>query len=182
MPDAAVPLALVVAAVAYGALVTRSWRGANDAVGARAVAAFLAALAVLGVALASPLDAAAHRHLAAHMVQHVLLVSVVAPLVVAGRPLARHSCRSVAAKRSAGTSSSPSPLAQVATLLVWHVPVLYDAALPTTPCTASSTSACSPPLSPCGPRSPSSAARPPALGVLALFVVSAAGDGRSAWR
>lgn len=47
---------------------------------------FYAALVTLGVALLSPLDVLAHELASAHMVQHVLLVVVAAPLVAASAP------------------------------------------------------------------------------------------------
>ncbi len=123
-------MGLVAAAVGYGVLALRSWRSpAPGDPGPGAAAAFVAALVVLGVALASPLDGAAHRHLSEHMAQHVLLVSVAAPLIVAGRPL---DVALPDRRRSFGRPGlvlAAAGVVQVATLLVWHVPVLYDAAL-----------------------------------------------------
>lgn len=52
--------------------------------GVRAVA-FAAGWLALGAALLSPLDAYAEASLAAHMTQHMLLLAVVPPLLVAGR-------------------------------------------------------------------------------------------------
>ena len=49
--------------------------------------AFLGGLAVAAVALLSPVATYAHDLLAAHMVQHLLLTLVAAPLLVAGRPV-----------------------------------------------------------------------------------------------
>jgi cytochrome c oxidase assembly factor CtaG len=49
--------------------------------------AFHAGLAVVAAALLPPLDIWAHDRLSAHMVQHLLLTLVAAPLLVAGRPL-----------------------------------------------------------------------------------------------
>jgi cytochrome c oxidase assembly factor CtaG len=130
VPEAVIALGLVAAAVGYAVIAARRWAtAAPGEPGPAAAAAFLAALAVLGVALASPLDGAAHRHLSAHMVQHVLLVSVAAPLLVAGRPL------DVALPGRRWSIGRPGALlaaagvVQVGTLLVWHVPTLYDAAL-----------------------------------------------------
>jgi putative membrane protein len=130
MHEAVIAAGLVAAAIGYGLLAARRWRTPTDGgPGPGAAAAFLAALAVLGVALASPLDGAAHRDLSAHMVQHVLLVSVAAPLLVAGRPL------DVALPGRRWVIGRPGPVlaaagvVQVATLLVWHIPALYDAAL-----------------------------------------------------
>ena len=52
----------------------------------RRAAAFIGGLAVMAVALAPPLDGAAGRRFSAHMTQHLLLMLVAAPLLVAGRP------------------------------------------------------------------------------------------------
>jgi putative membrane protein len=48
---------------------------------------FLGGLAVVAVALVSPLHAAADRLLSVHMVQHLLLVQVAPPLLLLGRPV-----------------------------------------------------------------------------------------------
>ena len=48
---------------------------------------FGAGLATVAVALVSPLDGLAHTSLAAHMVQHVLLLAVAAALLVAAAPM-----------------------------------------------------------------------------------------------
>jgi cytochrome c oxidase assembly factor CtaG len=49
--------------------------------------AFLAGLATLFVALASPLDTLADRSLAIHMAQHIVLLAVTPPLLLLGTPL-----------------------------------------------------------------------------------------------
>jgi cytochrome c oxidase assembly factor CtaG len=98
-------------------------------------AAFFAGLAVLAVALVSPLDTSAERHLWVHMVQHLLIVSVAAPLLVVGRPT-RLLPPLIGRPRSASRSASAwlaivavfASLA-VGTLLVWHIPSLYDRAV-----------------------------------------------------
>jgi cytochrome c oxidase assembly factor CtaG len=56
--------------------------------GAGRLAAFLAGLAVIAVALASPLDALAEELLSAHMVQHQLLMMLAPPLLWLGAPVA----------------------------------------------------------------------------------------------
>src|SRR5207247_499321 len=48
----------------------------------------LVGLGSLALALVSPLDALAHRHFAAHMVQHMLLVAVAAPALLLADPFA----------------------------------------------------------------------------------------------
>jgi cytochrome c oxidase assembly factor CtaG len=68
------------AVYAVGARRVRRWPAARSA-------AFGAGLAAVAVALVA-LDGAAHRRLSAHMVQHLVLAFVAAPLLVTGSPLA----------------------------------------------------------------------------------------------
>ena len=107
---------------------------------------FLSALAILWVAIGSPLDAFADAMLSAHMIEHLLLMSVVPPLVLLANPtvpLLRGLPRWVL-KRLLG------PLIRIRQLrnfthwllrpriawlvmnlifLGWHVPAAYDFAL-----------------------------------------------------
>ena len=101
--------------------------------------------AFLTVALAaSPfIDAAADRHLSAHMVQHVLLVSVAAPLFAAGHPFRRLGGLWSGPRLGAGLTITVAGVVQVGVLVGWHLPALYDAALENETSTASSTSRCS---------------------------------------
>ena len=55
-------------------------------VGAGAIAAFYGGLAILFIALVSPLDSIAEELFWVHMIQHLLLLLVAAPLLVLGRP------------------------------------------------------------------------------------------------
>jgi putative membrane protein len=110
---------------------------------------FYSALAVLVIALSSPLDALAEKLFWAHMVQHVLLLVVAPPLIVVARPWVR-LWRSVplGSRRSVGRSlglgermapvrwasrtlGSPVPTFVLfsAVLLVWHLPAMFDATL-----------------------------------------------------
>src|SRR5205807_2293929 len=76
-------------ACAYGVGATRVWRraGPGRVVHRGHVAAFGAGLAVVALALTGPLDAGAEGSLSLHMLQHVLLISVAAPLLVMGAPM-----------------------------------------------------------------------------------------------
>ncbi len=104
--------------------------------------AFLAGLLVVFVALASPLDGLGEQHLlVAHMLQHELLLGVAPPLLLLGvtprllAPVARRSLAPVLRTRRgprvlrvlAGPELALTAFA--ATLLAWHVPALYAAAL-----------------------------------------------------
>lgn len=113
----------------------------------RQVLALAGGAFVVLVALATPLDTAAGTDLRAHMVQHVLLLSVAAPLLALAAPLALlrgalpPSARVPYARSLARVSRSQSRhwvawmvatfALATATLAVWHVPALYDAALRT---------------------------------------------------
>jgi putative membrane protein len=112
-------------------------------------ACFYAALAVLVIALCSPLDAISDRLFWAHMVQHVLLMLVAAPLIVLARPWVRllrglplGTRRSLARGLTRGHRTAPlraiggflgrpapSFVAFAVVLLGWHVPALFDATL-----------------------------------------------------
>jgi cytochrome c oxidase assembly factor CtaG len=112
-------------------------------------ACFYASLVVLVLALSSPLDAFSARLFWAHMVQHVLLLVVAAPMVVLARPWIR-LWRSVPLAgrrwlgRALGQGARTAPLRALSrflgapapafvlfsgVLLVWHVPAMFDATL-----------------------------------------------------
>lgn len=98
----------------------------------RAVLFSLGAL-VMFLALVSPLDAAAHRLLSMHMLQHVALTTIGPPLVLLGlpRPLLQrvfNSARSVRALRAVANPFVAAALF-IVNMWVWHVPFLYQAAL-----------------------------------------------------
>ncbi len=112
-------------------------------------ACFYAGLAVLAIALASPIELLSQRLFWVHMVQHVLLLVVAAPLIVLSRPWVRlWRClplggrRSLARELSDGGGAAPlrraaralgSPLPSFllfsVVLLAWHIPALFDATL-----------------------------------------------------
>lgn len=134
---------LLLAAAAYRSGQARSGWPAAHAWRRRC---FTLALGALGVALLSPLDALAGALASAHMVQHLLLVLVAAPLLALSRPwtalvrgspaalrritgrwrrrlrLTRGSTRAL---RHPGTAW----LLHVGTLWFWHAAVPYGAAL-----------------------------------------------------
>jgi putative membrane protein len=80
---------LVVASLLYVRGVAVVWRraGRGALVGTWRVIAFATGMVALALALLSPLDALAHVLFSAHMVQHVTLMLIVAPLLVVGAPL-----------------------------------------------------------------------------------------------
>ena len=106
---------------------------AHDAPGWRAACYAGGLLAVL-VAVVSPVDRLAEQVLTMHMVQHLLLLDLAPILAIVGltRVILRPATRRVAAlERAAGPLAHPAFAAvlYVATMVFWHVPALYDAAL-----------------------------------------------------
>ena len=146
MTRTAVVAAVVIAAATYvagwlrlanrAARPPRPWR----------LGAAMGALAAISVALASPLDALAHQRFTAHMVQHLLLLTVVAPLALLADPfpvvlwalpaaarsaLRRLFARGGALRRLLVTLTAP-PIAWLTflgTVWLWHLPALYERAL-----------------------------------------------------
>jgi putative membrane protein len=137
--------AVVVAALLY-------WLGDRRRVSAPQhgrTAAFMLGLLAIVAAVDSPIDTLADRLFVAHMVQHVLLISVAPPLFVLAAPwtrmwqplplrfrrtVARAIVVSPRARWLRRTGHAVShPLAAwslaTATLIVWHVPALYDLTL-----------------------------------------------------
>ncbi len=110
---------------------------------------FYTALAVLAIALASPIERLSAQLFWVHMIQHVLLITVAAPLFVVARPWIRlWRCLPLDARRwlarglSQGRRTAPlrvvsrtlgrpvpSFVAFSVVLLAWHVPALFDATL-----------------------------------------------------
>jgi cytochrome c oxidase assembly factor CtaG len=124
-----------IAAVAYGWASTRVARWE-----ARRTVAFLAGLAAIAVAL-GPLDGAAEGSLPGHMVQHLVLIFVAPPLLLAGAPLRlalatlpTDTGRALARfgrGRFVGALSHPAVALAcfAAVLLGTHVPGFYEAAV-----------------------------------------------------
>jgi cytochrome c oxidase assembly factor CtaG len=136
------PLPLVVCGAAAGLYAlgrrgrTRTWREVS----------FYSGVVLALVVLEPPFDAWADRWLSAHMSQHIVLMTVVPPLVVLGRPWPRlwlpfplsarravgsTLSRSTAFRRVGGLLKRPAVAlaVQSAAVGIWHVPQLYDAAV-----------------------------------------------------
>lgn len=100
---------------------------------ARAIA-FAAGVLLLLLALISPLDTLGDTYLfSAHMLQHLLLVLAVPPLLLLGLPpyVVAHVLHYRAADRCERVLGRPlvAWLVGMATLWIWHLPALYEAAL-----------------------------------------------------
>jgi cytochrome c oxidase assembly factor CtaG len=89
LTDAGAAISIGVFAGAYAGGTRAAWRHAGHGRGVLRWQAwcFAGGVAVLLVALVSPLDAVADQLFSAHMAQHVLLAVVAPPLIVAGAPL-----------------------------------------------------------------------------------------------
>ncbi len=110
---------------------------------------FYSGLVTIVIALDSPLDSLSGQLFAAHMTQHVLLLTVAPPLIVLSAPWSRlwqplpldfrrSAARTVLlspgwspVRSAARAVARPLPAWVLfnANLLVWHLPVLYDATL-----------------------------------------------------
>jgi putative membrane protein len=128
-------VALVGYAVAYG----MRWRRARAQGGARAAgwgraALWATGLALLVVALISPVDRLGEQLATMHMVQHLLIADLAPICLTLGltkwilRPATRRIHR---IERAAGPFGHPAfgVVAYVGVMWLWHVPGLYDAAL-----------------------------------------------------
>jgi putative membrane protein len=109
------------------------------------IAFFFGGIATLFVALLSPLHALSHSLFSAHMIQHLLLVLLAAPLFTLGQPISPllRGLPLTWRKKIGGIAHLPvfkslshslaRPLTvlslHVAVLWLWHVPGLYSAAV-----------------------------------------------------
>jgi putative membrane protein len=102
---------------------------------------FVVGLLLIWIATASPLVALDHEMLTAHMVQHLLLMTLAPPLILLGiprKPLAhglpqrflraiRRPLRSEATRQFASVVTHPALcwFAAASTLVVWHIPSVF---------------------------------------------------------
>ena len=151
--DAAVPLALVLLAAALHLLgerrATRMTGRPRSSRDRWRAASFYAGLATILAALVSPIDDLSEKLFWVHMTQHVLLLTVAAPLIALGAPwnsmwrplplglrrtLARQVSRSrvCAPLRAIGhllARPAPAWIAFNANLVLWHIPAVYAHAI-----------------------------------------------------
>lgn len=139
---------LLLTATLYTLGLRRLWRaaGRGRGISQRQAAAFAASIALLLVALVSPIDGLSDQLNWVHMVQHMTIMMLAAPLFVLGSPalaalwaLPLHARRRVggvlrgAAAHRVRRYLLWQPVALWAlfafTLWVWHLPTLYEAAL-----------------------------------------------------
>jgi putative membrane protein len=133
--------------IVYAAGLLRLWRSAGYGRGVRPfeAVAFVLAWIAIAVALSPPIDELSDTWLAAHMVQHELLMVVAAPLAVLGAPIVALLWATPAHIRlpvlsalrrpavvtiwSALTAPACVFVLHAAALWGWHLPALYDYAL-----------------------------------------------------
>jgi putative membrane protein len=139
-----VMLGIVLAASAYGLGVVAMRRRGHGPRPWR-VLCFYAGLVVLAASLVSPLDALAGTLFSAHMVQHLMLILIAAPLLVLGAPVVPVMIALPRALRRTSRSVERVPLVDAAwravtnpvvvlalhslALWAWHLPSPYQAAL-----------------------------------------------------
>ncbi|WP_202844690.1 cytochrome c oxidase assembly protein [Luteimonas saliphila] len=134
---------LLVFATAYATGVWRLWRGghAGRGISRVEVGASLAGLLALLLATVWPFDALGEWSLAAHMAQHMLLLAVAPPLLLAARPWAALAAAlpprwsralhrlSMAGRTRVVQSLAAATAANVAVMAGWHVPAALSLAL-----------------------------------------------------
>lgn len=142
---------LVASALLYATGVRALWRKAGSGRGIQRedVARFALGWITLAAALLCPIDEYADRSFALHMVQHELLMIVAAPLMVLGRPLEAFAwalssrlkrsiatgARAITARRLWWLLTAPlgAWMLHALALWIWHVPMLFKAALSSLP-------------------------------------------------
>ena len=139
-------LVLVAFTAIYSCGWYRLWKTLPNLISVWRFTAFVAGMVSLGLAIGSPLAELDERLLTAHMVQHLLLMIVAAPLVLLGAPsitllhgLPRSFVRDVLGPllrarlvhRLGGICAHPAFCWLAGSLVVigWHVPAAFDLAL-----------------------------------------------------
>ena len=150
MNDWDLPIGLTVAIILTSLIYLRGWlalrKTRREQFNSTRLLAFMSGMVVLWLDLASPMDSLADALLSAHMVEHLILMSVVPVLVLFGHPtvpllrgLPGFLRKGIAGPllrlrwlRRLGHWLVQPPVAWLAmniTLLCWHVPGAYDFAL-----------------------------------------------------
>jgi putative membrane protein len=133
--------ALILAALVYLRGWLRVGRLGLDSIAGWRAGSFVLGLLFIWIAMASPLAALDHELLTAHMAQHLLLMTLAAPLIWLGAPvmpflhgLPRHFVQRLIApllrpsmQQLGKTMTHPAVcwLGAAGTLLVWHIPAVF---------------------------------------------------------
>lgn len=135
MAERFLPVEMAAVAVAYVVLIRRRDVRLGISIEFGRAVCFVVGVCFLAVALVGPVDTNAADALSWHMVQHLLIISVAAPLLALSRPLElffEALPQRFAARRRAWRGASRTAatgLAALATILIWHVPAFYQSAL-----------------------------------------------------
>jgi putative membrane protein len=145
--DPAVLAPLVIGGLLYAAGLARLWTSAGAGRGVRMweAVAFALGWLIMAVALVTPLHDESRKFFTAHMIEHELVMTIGAPLLVLSRPLPvllwafPQAWRRRVAKGAGVVAyllgwdilSRPvvAAIAHAAAIWVWHIPALFDAAL-----------------------------------------------------
>ena len=129
---------LAVTAIVYARGARESLRRSTNArseIG-REIALFTTGFAVLTLALVSPIHELSEDLFSAHMIQHELMMTIAAPLLVLGKPFAPlmwglpvNTRTPVARVFSFSIPPLAAFLVHGAAIWVWHAPLLYDASV-----------------------------------------------------
>jgi putative membrane protein len=150
LADWSLPVYLTVSIALTGLIYVRGWfairKTRRNQFSTARLLSFLAGLAILWLAIGSPMDGLADALLSAHMIEHLLLMSVVPPLLLCGLPVVPllrglpKVCRRFLVGPLVRTRNlrkfghwlvKPivAWLAMNFTFLAWHLPRAYDFAL-----------------------------------------------------
>lgn len=124
--------------VIIGCVAVAAWYFTSAPRMAKYAARFLLGVLVLCLALVSPIDPLGDAYLfSAHMLQHLLLILIVPPLLILGLTPERVSrwMSRPRVRRVASILGHPvvAWFSNMSMMLIWHLPVLYNAANASTP-------------------------------------------------
>jgi len=145
-PAVSIPLGMLAALYFWGAGCVWRRAGVGHGIAVRRVAFFCGAVLALGIALISPLDVLSEAAFSAHMLQHLVLILIAAPLLALSdlhlallwalpRPWARRLGSEFKHRKALTiawrTVTSPvfAWLLFTLALWVWHAPALFEPAL-----------------------------------------------------
>jgi putative membrane protein len=149
VPDApascSISIPVTVAALTAAFVYLRGWsrlrRASDQAPSARKLIAFLGGTLALWIAVGTPLATLDHARLTFHMLQHLLLMTIAAPLILLGEPATPLRCglpKSVVERvvnpilcrlHGVGTILTHPAccwLAGTAVVIAWHVPAVFE--------------------------------------------------------
>jgi putative membrane protein len=153
LPSWSLPIPVTLVLLAMALVYWRGWHQLRKALptllSVWRLVAFVSGVALLWVAVASPLGALDHQLLTAHMAQHLLLMTVVAPLMLLGAPAIGllHGLPQRFIRRVLGPLLQSPPahglgrmvthpvfswLASTAVVIGWHIPVVFEVGMRST--------------------------------------------------